>query len=421
MKLEKLLAENMLRFGTKNLIASDIKPYLMEQTQVPRAIYGKYVITNATVAQLPTIAKTYDPTKGAIKILDGNPWLATQRAAALQKFLIQRFQGQFKIPFDASAAKITQTVVEGSGDKYQFMKATIQAKLQKLPETQVPYKFDILYNFYDINGVPHILVTKGGKGSPIKGAAETTINQLKSQMPAGSILVRQGTGGGGAAGPNALEAVTGIMIPITTGFAAKKKGRLYFADAKQYEAMKTFIATYTDLVDAGDKVRETGDLKGRTQLQSNFTSERGGGGNYIFGDLGSGRSAEVLAGKDAGTTITIKRMEPSKIGNLPGDILPGQEEKWFPIAEIIYPGLFPDNLITIKPDMYAEIFDKIQAQIDELKDQRYRAIEMTAEIQGFASKDAANNRCPQGFQPDHSWGLSNPQQGPITAEKWITL
>jgi hypothetical protein len=166
-QMKNTLAENMLRFGTKNLVPATIKPYLMEQTQVPPAIYGKYVITNATVAQLPTIAKTYDPTKGAIRILDGNPWLATQRAAALQQFLIQRFQGQFKIPFDASSAKITQTVVEGSGDKYQYMKATIQAKLQKLPETQVPYKFDILYNFYDVNGVPYILVTKDGKGSPI--------------------------------------------------------------------------------------------------------------------------------------------------------------------------------------------------------------------------------------------------------------
>jgi hypothetical protein len=114
-------------------------------------------------------------------------------------------------------------------------------------------------------------------------------------------------------------------------------------------------------------------------------------------------------------------MEPSKIGNLPGDILPGQEEKWFPIAEIIYPGLFPDNLITIKPDKYAEIFDKIQTQIADLRVEGYDPIEMTAEIQGFASKDAANNKCPQGLKPDHSWGLTNPQQGPITAEKWITL
>jgi hypothetical protein len=149
MKLEKLLAENMLRFGTKNLIASDVKPYLIEQTRVPQAIYQKYV-TQGNVAQLPTIAKTYDPTKGAIKILDGNPWLATQRATALQQFLIQRFQGQFTIPFDAASARITQTVVQGAGDKYQYMKATIKAKLSKPPKTQDPYKFDILYNFYDI-------------------------------------------------------------------------------------------------------------------------------------------------------------------------------------------------------------------------------------------------------------------------------
>jgi hypothetical protein len=107
------------------------------------------------------------------------------------------------------------------------------------------------------------------------GAAKTIIDRMKSRMPAGSILVRQGLS------DRPEEAMTGIMIPITTGFAAKKKGRLYFADAKQYEAMKTFIATYTDLK-IGGKVKETGDLQGRTQLQSNFTSERGGAGNLYL-------------------------------------------------------------------------------------------------------------------------------------------
>jgi hypothetical protein len=407
MKLEKLLAENMLRFGTKNLLAKHVKPYLMEQTRVSRQVYfGKYA-ASLQIAQLANYMPTYNPTSGPIEITDGNPWLATQRATALQKFLIEKFQGQFQIPFDETSAKVTQTVVAGSGDQYQYMKATIKAKLVKPPKPQSPYNFDILYNFYDINGVPYILITKRGKGSPIKGAAETQINQLKSQMPAESILVKQGMAG------KELETNYGIMIPIKTGFAAKKKGRLYFKDVNQYEAMKNFIAQYTDLATRTPK--ETGDLQNRTKLQTNFTSELGGGGNYIFGDLGSGRAATIISGDGEGTSVTIKRMEPSKIGSLPGEILPGDEEKWYPIAEILYPGLFPDNLITIKPDKYEEIFAKIQEQIDELTAQEYDAIEMTAEIQGYASTDAANNRCLRGFTPDHTWG------GSVTADKWITL
>jgi hypothetical protein len=31
------------------------------------------------------------------------------------------------------------------------------------------------------------------------------------------------------------------------------------------------------------------------------------------------------------------------------------------------------------------------------------------------SLDAAKNRCPRGYKPDHTWG------GSITSDKWITL
>ena len=41
---------------------------------------------------------------------------------------------------------------------------------------------------------------------------------------------------------------------------------------------------------------------------------------------------------------------------------------------------------------------------------------MTAEIQGFASTDTANNRCPRGNRPDHNWGIPE-----FTVDKWITL
>jgi hypothetical protein len=412
--MSNILAENLLRFGAKGINEAMLKQYLAEQTQVPSAIYKKYVLTS-TVAQLRNVINGYNPSTGAIKITDGNPWLATQRAQSLQQFLIKRFQGKFEIPFDTTKATISKTEVPGPGDNNQYMKATIKALLYKPPVKQDPYPYSILYNFYDIGGVPHIVVTKGGKGTPTKGAAQTTIDQMKSKMPADSILVRQNTGGSSETGPNPAESVTGIMIPIRGGFAAKSKGVLYFKDANQYTAMQKFISDYTDLADAQGKVKETGDLQKRTNLQTNFTSERGGGGNYIFGDLGTGRAAEVLAGDGAGSTITIKRMEPSKVGTLANQIVPGGAPVWANVDEILYRGLFPDNLITIRPDMYQKIFNDIQLSITELTSVGYQIKEMSADIQGFASTDNANNRCPQGFQPDHAWG------GPITANLWITL
>jgi len=412
MKLEKLLAENMLRFGTKNLLAKHIKPYLMEQTRVSRQVYfGKYV-ASLQIAQLANYMPTYKPTSGPIEITDGNPWLATQRATALQTFLIEKFQGQFQIPFDETSAKVTETVVAGKGDQYQYMKATIKAKLQKPPKPNIKeYPFDILYNFYDINGVPHILVTKavgGSQSAPSMGDSEELgLKKFKPFVDStkNAVLVQQYS-------PNAqTQTNTGVFLPILGGYAAKKAGHLYYDNYEDYNTARTYIGNYTDLGTGNI----AGSIKDPKATQANFTSTTGGAGNYLFGTAKSGKQVKILLGKDAGSVITLKRMESSKIGALPGEILPGDEEKWFPIAEILYPGLFPDNLITIKPDKYAEIFAKIQAQIDELKAQDYNAIEMTAEIQGFASTDAANNRCPQGSTPDHTWG------GSVTPDKWITL
>ena len=417
MNLEKLLAENMLRFGTKNVSTKHINPYLLEQTKVPPAIYNTYVIKNAKVDQLPAIAKTYDPTKGAIRIIDGNPWLATQRAKSLQQFLINRFQGRFEIPFDESAAKITQTAVLGPGNDNQYMKATIKAKLYKAPRTQSKYNYSILYNFYDIAGVPHIIVTKqglfGGSSPKLNSRGEndqaaikqfeTFINRTKN-----SKLVKQSFSG--RPDGSASETNYGILIPILGGYTAKDRSTLYFDNFEDFDSVRRYIAYYTDI--AGTVGEEK--LLDPKSTQSDFRKTQGGGGNYIFGDLGSGRSAKIIAGRDADTDVTIKRMESSKTGTLPGEILPGQEEKWWPISEILYRELFEDNLITIKPDMYKLIFDKIQEQIDELISNEYEIKEMTADIQGFASTDAENNRCPQGFKPDHTWG------GALTADKWIT-
>lgn len=431
--MSKLLAENLLRFGAKGVSEDMLKSYLLEQTRVPKNVYKTYAVTSS-LAQLPNVINSYNPTSGAIKITDGNPWLATQRAKSLQQFLINRFQQEFKIPFDTTKATISKTEVPGPGDDNQYLKATIKGLLYLPPQIQTPRAYSILYNFYDINGVPHILVTKEGLGAPkihdsTKGD-DPWIREFDKFLPKikDGKIVKQYVGGGGAAGPNKQETAYGIMIPIKSGYAAKTKGKLEFDDKDTYTAMKNFIASYTDLSDAQGKPKETGiqadpnvtgDVKTQERLQTNFTSERGGGGNYIFGDLGAGRSGIILKSNDAedaaGKEVTIKRMEPSKIGFMSNDTVKPGEDSWKDIYPIFYRGLFPDNLITIKPEMYQKIFDEIRAIIVELRERGYEIKQMSADIQGFASTDNANNRCPQGSQPDHTWG------GPVTTNLWITL
>jgi hypothetical protein len=415
--LESILAENMRRFNTKNLTPDSLSKYIHEQTTVPANIYQKNAATT-TIAQLPKIMQTYTPQNGTVTITDGNPWLATQRAKALQSFLTTQAQKALNIPVDANSIVITETKVQGTGNANQYTLGKLKAKLRKAPVVQGQYPYSILYNFYDINGVPHILVTKPGKGNPQVNDnpagsddwAKQRIKKFADAIP-DAFVVKQG----GNSSPTANGANWGIMIPINGGYTAKKAGRLYFSDIKQYEAMRNFITSYTDIAGASGQHQETGDLKGRTSLQTDFRSEMGGGGNYIFG-RGSGAKAVMInkAGQEA--PINIVRMESSKVGVIPGDVAAGNEEKWVEIGSFkLNSTMFPDNLITINPSSYQTIIKLIQDEIAKLAEEGFRPIQLTAEIQGFASTDNANNRCPKGSKPDHTWG------GPVTPDKWITL
>jgi hypothetical protein len=416
-KLKNILAESARYYKTNNFSAELVNK-LTEQTTVPANIYQKNAATT-TIAQLPKIMQTYTPQNGTVTITDGNPWLATQRAKALQSFLTTQAQKTLNIPVDANSIVITETKVQGKGDDNQYTLGKLKAKLKKAPVVQGPYAYTILYNFYDINGVPHILVTKGGKGAPQTNenpAGTDDVYKKNMQKFANSIpnafVVKQG----GNSSPTANGAAWGIMIPITTGYTAKKASRLYFDNINQYEAMRDFITSYTDITNATGKPSESGDIKGRTKLQTGFTSERGGGGNYIFGRLGSGAKAIKFDNAGQETPVTIVRMESSKIGAIPGDVAAGNEEKWVEIGSFkLDSTMFPDNLITINPNKYQTIIKLIQDELSNLAQEGYRPVQLTAEIQGFASTDNANNRCPKGFKPDHAWG------GSVTPEKWITL
>ena len=409
--MKNILAENMLRFGVKNL-SDKSKRKLSEQ--VVSANYTNLAGTY-TMAELPAAMKTYNPQDGYIRIDGGNTWLATQRANSLKNFLVQQVPATLKTPFDPKNAIIAETKVLGSGDENQKVIGKLRAQLEKPPMPNPQYKFNIKYNWYDINGVPYIVNTKPGAGSPIEKAAPAQVNTLKSQMPSDdAIIVTQSTGGGSpTTGP--LQYTAGMLIPITSAkfkYAALKDGTMYFNDENAYNVAKTFIMKYTA---GGGGVGAEADIKKNSPF-TDFTSNAGGGGNYILGKLGSGAKATILAGKGTGSDINITRMWAGKEGKIAGetDATTGQ---WIDLGTFeLDKTTFNDNTITILPTAYTNILTSIKSVIDTYlsKHAGWKISLLTAEISGFASSDNATNRIKSGVTPDHTWG------GSVTSNKWVT-
>lgn len=411
MSLEKIIAENILRFGVKNL-SEKSKKILNEQARVEAIEFN----LDEMPAALQRINYTPSPLK-YIAIPDGNPWLATNRAVSLKNFLIANVQKQVGIEFDANAVKIAETAVSTEkGDEYQYVEGSIYGWMSKPPEIQSEYPYNIQYNWYNIGGVPYILNTKIGKGTPIQQASPSQIKQLQSQMPTDvdSIIVKQSTGGGTEDGPSMYT--TGMLIPIKKdkfNWSALKNGIMYFTDANAYNAAKTFIMDYTaDQAGVGAEL----DIK-RNSTSTNFTKNAGGGGNDIFGKLDNGAKANILAGTGAGSDINITRMWTGKEGDVPGDVIKGKEGKWVPLGAFQLSkkdGAFLDNMITLQPGAYKKVFDSIKAEVDKQKADGLDIKSLTAIIKGYASADRATNRLPKGVTaPDHTYG------GHVPARYWI--
>ena len=206
------------------------------------------------------------------------------------------------------------------------------------------------------------------------------------------------------------------MIPITQdkfGYTAKEKGVLYFdqESVKFFQYTGKFIAEYTD-----DDFRTKEPLKNPKATQYDFTSSAGGGGNYGFGDLGDGRRGKILTTNNPnGSDIIIKRMEPSVVGDIPGQTKSGSKEEWFDLGTYkLNDNFFKDNMISIKPDSYKELFDGINNLIIQKKINEFKLYELGANISAFSSSDNATNRLPEGTtEPDHTYGNRVP------VDKWV--
>ena len=418
MSLEKLLSENMIRFGTKNLV---------EQTKVGSTIYGTRFGTY-TLQEMAGLANTYNPTNGYIAISNGNEWLANQRAKSLSVFFSKNISKILDVPYNSKAVKISEAKVLGAGAENQYVTGTLYAILEKPGKPAQEYKYSLLYKFYEVDGKPHIVVTsrEGKMGAPkkisriaaAKAFAEKYITDYMPNLPTNAKLVWQQFGGS--------DGNLGVMIPLPNIYSKKDGSVLYFDSQEQFDMMRNFIAKYTDIT--------SGIPLSRSGNQSNWYSSPGGGGNYIFGKP-EGAKAVILS-KDGSKlpevdkdknqfinpeTVTIRRTSSDKnTGDIDGATIDGTGTKpeIKKIGEFKFDKtMFADNMIRIQntPELQAKIQEIKKAYDDVVSKnpEEFEVKSITSIVQGYASSDAATNRTNSG-NPDHRWGINWP------TEKWIT-
>ncbi len=400
-----------------------LKDLLNEQTRVTDSIY-RNAAASYTRQQLPSIVDQYNPNSGYLVITDGNPWLAEQRARNLSLFLAKNVESQVKIPFNTNSVKVLETAVsKNTGDEYQYVEGTLYALMEKPPVPFDQYANELIYNFYEIGGVPHIVVSKpgmippktytGDQASKNESSIISRFNQSAAMKEAGAKLVKQSTGGGSVSGPG--EFTYGILLPIPKNYAERKGARVYFNNPESLNQMRTFIAKYTDGND--EFTTDRPENKNANYLLSNWTKTRGGGGNLYFGNLGNGASATVVAGVTSNKDITIVRIYAKGSGEGRGAKAgTGAKGEWVKIGEFNLSkaeGAFADNMIKVQPGAYQKIFDELKSAIEKYTAAGLQIIEISATVKGYASADRATNRTNIGT-PDHDWGVGFP------SNKWIT-
>ncbi len=357
------------------------------------------------LSDLPNAIQNYDPSQGYIRIAGGNEWLANSRANSLKNFLVKNLPSKVGVKIPAENVTITKAEVLGPGDENQYVIGSMYGRIFKPAETQEEYPYQVWYNFYNIGGVPHIVVTKRGKGLvPYKydGDQDFDSSYLRNIDKLGVknfTVVKQKH-------PNTMNYAALVPITKDMGYVAWKDGILYFDNTEKYNEVRNFINGLTD-----GEPQISKDNK-----QTRFTSQAGGGGEYIMGTR-EGLTSTVIYGKNKGKNITIKRHIQGKEGNIPGETKEGSKEEWFKIGDYkLDQNFFKDNMISLSPESYNKIFNDIKTLIFQKVGEGFEisTIELKSNIKGFASSDNATNRLPQGIEkPDHTYGNRVP------VDKWV--
>ena len=398
-----LVTESQLRYIVENINRVD------EQVVVSSDVFGDYVVTYK-LHDLPNAIKNYDPSKGYIRIDGGNEWLANSRSNSLKNLLIQNMSKKLGLKnFGENNIKIEKAEVLGSGNENQYVIGTLYGTMSKPPQTQEEYPFQIWYNFYDIGGIPHIMITQRGKGLlPYKSERNEEIDDLylkrgiKSVGVDNFIAVKQKH-------PQTIRYATLLPINKNMGYISWKNGILYFDDEEKYNNVRNFINEFTE---GNPEIT-------KNNAQTRYIKTSGGGGNYMIGTE-DGLKNTIIYGKNKGKEIIIKRQIVGKEGNIPGETKEGSKEEWFKFGDIkLDQNFFEDNMISLLPNTYDKIFseiNKIIAQKVGIERFRKETIKIKVSIKGFASSDNATNRLPKGVEkPDHTYGNRVP------VDKWIKV
>lgn len=404
-----------------------LKSLLFEQTGVPGSVYNTPG-PETTMAGLAAVARNYNPpsVRGYIRITDGNQWLATQRANNLRRLIQENLFPRFSEPFPKSIItfNIPQVQVLGAGAKNQYIQGSIDIVMKYNPETFAA-NYDLLYNFYELDGVPHIVVSKRGQGSPElveigRDPAAADASKIKrfrnfaAMQEPGAKLIRT------TAKNNVLQ--YSIIIPIDrfieppskefNNMSMKQGSRLYFSKKENLDALRSFIQTYSD---GKDRYTAKPDPESEGQyISSNWIDGPGviaGIGNLI--GHGKTSSVKILSGDKAGTETILTRtyQDPSGKG---GKITPDNEIGDTRTLQYNLPQpRFPDNMIRPIPSDFNKIFTQIANDVNKLINDLYEPVSFNSTIAGFASSANATNKAARGVTPDHTYG------GAIQMNQWI--
>lgn len=401
-----------------------LKSLLFEQTGVPGSVYNTPGL-ETNMAGLAAVARNYNPpgVRGYIRITDGNQWLATQRANNLRRLIQSNLFPSFSEPFPNSIItfNIPQVQVLGAGAENQYIQGSIDIVMQYIQVPRVS-NYDLLYNFYELDGVPHIVVSKRGQGSPelvdfnrdSTAADESKIKKFKqfvAMKEPGAKLIKLKA--------QNQDIQYAIIIPIDrfieppseefNNMSMRQGSRLYFSKNEKLNALRSFIQTYTDGRDSYTTKTDP-ESEGR-YISSNWTETPGGAGNLI--GFGKTSTAKILSGDKAGTETILTRtyQDPSGKG---GKITPDNEIGDTRTLQYNLPRpRFPDNMIQPIPSDFTEIFTQIANDVNKLINDLYEPVSFNSTIAGFASSANATNKAARGVTPDHTYG------GRIQLNQWI--